>query len=447
MVQFSRNKEAYLSNIMGRLNNFREENSLCDVCIVVGCHKLHAHKNVLAASSDYFNSYFLGPLAEESATEVNISFLTTESMEVEPVINFLYTGEIDIDFNNLESIVKISSFLLIKELRDFCSEFMLSKCNTDNLDNFPRLYLIAVDYMIPEVENKLGLSVKSRFHDYIITRDKTDITPEQLSFLVRKLDIFEYCDVIDICNFLTGWIIRGGTDEHDTLACEILETDSVIKQLDRWCRSCALSKKEKSEVPAGLVKDNIAHTDRFVESQEEDVDNTEGTMKINSKKLSQSKELSDMREKMHVVSNCVTNALSPTLSTLPTASRENECVLNVLSDITDKEHIENDNKHVINDSNVGGQNVVTRQSDKTADMMTAIVQSVEEDQDFDTHFEKRASEKLCEKLLNYMPELAGPGQKSNVVNSQDLAGFIDPDPEIITETSPYKSDPKFPPNI
>ena len=151
MVRFSRNKEAYLSNIMGRLNNFREENSLCDVCIVVGCHELHAHKNVLAAGSDYFNSYFLGPLAEESTTEVNISFLTTETMEVEPVINFLYTGEIDIDFNNLESIVKISSFLLIKELRDFCSEFMLSKCNTDNLDNFLRLYLIAVDYMIPEV--------------------------------------------------------------------------------------------------------------------------------------------------------------------------------------------------------------------------------------------------------------------------------------------------------
>ena len=201
--------------------------------------------------------------------------------------------------------------------------------------------------------------MKSRFHDYIITRDKTDITPEQLSFLVRKLDIFEYCDVIDICYFLTGWIIRGGTDEHDTRACEILETDSVIKQLDRWCRSCALSKKEKSEVPTGLVKDNIAHTDRLVESQEEDADNTEGTMKITSKQLSQSKELSDMREKMHVVSNCVTDASSRNSSTLPTASRENECVLNVLSDITDKEHIENDNRHVINDSTVNDQLVGT----------------------------------------------------------------------------------------
>ena len=44
---------------------------------------------------------------------------------MEAVVNFLYLGEIIIDIENVDSIVKVASFLSISDVKNFCCTFML----------------------------------------------------------------------------------------------------------------------------------------------------------------------------------------------------------------------------------------------------------------------------------------------------------------------------------
>lgn len=200
MVLF-KTTEMHCSRLLKAISCLRKERILCDACILIEDKQVSAHRNVLVAGSDYFRSHYLGPLSEKSLPNVDLSSVTTDVDAVEAVVNFLYTGEINIDDDNLETVLKVSSFLLISQLRKYCIDYIVERLN---LNTCLKYFMLSVEHTILDVEKKVCHTVKSRFHDYLIFQKVAlGLSPEQLLYLIDKLSIFEHCGVTDILQYVT----------------------------------------------------------------------------------------------------------------------------------------------------------------------------------------------------------------------------------------------------
>ena len=220
MFLFCTNK--IYSDIMNGMNALRRKRSLYDVRIIVGGHDVTAHKCVLASVSDYFKSLLTGPFkTDASIVEVDFTSVALDFESTEAVIEYLYTGAIKIDEDNLEAILKLASFLMMKQLQELCVRFMEE--STD-LTSYLRYFQLSVDYMVPGAEEVASKVVKSRFHDLFVFGDSTkNVSPCHLQKLFEDYDIFENCTVIDTFSFIIDWVTIGNTDDHCKLGLKILE--------------------------------------------------------------------------------------------------------------------------------------------------------------------------------------------------------------------------------
>ena len=221
MVIFDK-KEDFLPQLMDGMNLLRKDHSLYDVCIKFEDREIMAHKCVLAPVSDYFKSLFLGPFKTDNhIVEVDFSTVALDAESIEAIIDFLYTGLIEISDDNLEAILKLATFLLIRQVQDLCITFMEQSCD---IDTYMGYYLLSVDYMVPGAEEIVMKTIKSRFHDYFILKESTKtLSVYHLEKLVEEYEIFENCSKVDILSYLSDWVLNGGTDKHETFACKVIE--------------------------------------------------------------------------------------------------------------------------------------------------------------------------------------------------------------------------------
>ena len=235
----------HFPNVMGNLNSLKKDGSLCDVDIFVGDKKIPVHKCILAAGSDYFKSLFCGPMRQD-LSEVNLSTVTDDYESVVSIIDSLYTGNINVDEENLGTILKLASFLLIGMLREMCIRYMESSLD---LDNYLQYYLLAAEFMVPELEQTLSETIASRFHDCLIVRDSSlNVSPSELKILMGSCKIFEYCSDVDVMSFMIDWVAEGNTKEHEEVGCQVLELAKENKDQPKYAaelkqRFCTLKEK------------------------------------------------------------------------------------------------------------------------------------------------------------------------------------------------------------
>ena len=105
----------HLTERAAEMIRFKLNDDLCDVTIIAGERKIHAHKLVLAASSPYFRSMFTGSLSEVNQTEVTIRGVDEEALEA--MINFCYTSSIELGENNVESLLSAACYLNVIEIK------------------------------------------------------------------------------------------------------------------------------------------------------------------------------------------------------------------------------------------------------------------------------------------------------------------------------------------
>ena len=212
---------------MQALQRLRQDGSLCDACLVVGDQRIQAHRCILVAGSEYFRARFIGPMKErDDKPDVDLSIVARDVVYVEKVIDFLYEGVIDIDQSNVGPFLKLASFLLISQLRKYCIRFMEETVDRHliQVDTIVKYYLLAADFMVPDIENKLKNTVMTRFHDWLIFDESTlQVSPDQLRFLIKTCNIFEFCSEVDILKFIFEWVKAGKSEAYDVLRCELLD--------------------------------------------------------------------------------------------------------------------------------------------------------------------------------------------------------------------------------
>lgn len=109
---------SHAPSVLAVLNEQRLRGQMCDVVLVVADQRYRAHKSVLAASSEYFQSLFT-QMDKESLKAVNLDFCEPDSFET--VLNYMYTSSLFIDKGSLAAIQELGYSLGIPFLTNIVS--------------------------------------------------------------------------------------------------------------------------------------------------------------------------------------------------------------------------------------------------------------------------------------------------------------------------------------
>ncbi|KAE8288025.1 Zinc finger and BTB domain-containing protein 21 [Larimichthys crocea] len=105
-------------SVLGLLNEQRLRGQMCDVVLVVADQRYQAHKSVLAASSEYFQTLFTR-MDAESLKVVNLDFCEPDAFEI--VLNYIYSSSLFVDKGSLAAIQELGYSLGIPFLTNIVS--------------------------------------------------------------------------------------------------------------------------------------------------------------------------------------------------------------------------------------------------------------------------------------------------------------------------------------
>lgn len=103
--------ERHPKSVLENFASLRRQGELCDVTLLVGSTRIHAHKIVLCASSPYFRAMFTSELAEAKQAEITIKDIDENAMEI--LVDFCYSAKITIDEKIVQNLLPAACLLQV----------------------------------------------------------------------------------------------------------------------------------------------------------------------------------------------------------------------------------------------------------------------------------------------------------------------------------------------
>ena len=113
---------AFCVELAKRLNMLRRQDHLCDISLVTKDDKeVKAHRNVLSAGSPFFFKLFQSDIKENRDGIVRFEEISGAAME--DVLEFIYTGSVEVTRENCKDLIAAANYLLIPGLKKLSGRF------------------------------------------------------------------------------------------------------------------------------------------------------------------------------------------------------------------------------------------------------------------------------------------------------------------------------------
>ncbi|XP_068703085.1 kelch-like protein 12 [Montipora foliosa] len=183
------NKE-YQKILLQTADELRKEGLLCDVRILVEGQSFLAHRSILASASGYFRGLFTNDMKEKQMMECKLDELS--SLVMEPLLCYIYTGNVTLTEENAENVVAASDYLIIQSLKDIGCQFLeslLSPSRCFGLRDFAEKYSCealksaATSYIVKHFteacDTEAFKTIDYKVYVEIIARDDLEVSREE----------------------------------------------------------------------------------------------------------------------------------------------------------------------------------------------------------------------------------------------------------------------------
>ena len=170
-------QQEFCVELMKRLDIQRKNEQFCDVILEIGSDderaRVKAHKNVLCATSPFFYNALNSDMKEQKEGVIRLEETSKDVME--EVLEYLYTGHVDINERNACDLIQAGDYFLIPSLKDLSSTFILqtlcasncvfvyyfaAKYQCENLQKGARDFIFANFETVSKSEEFLNLNVQ-----------------------------------------------------------------------------------------------------------------------------------------------------------------------------------------------------------------------------------------------------------------------------------------------
>ena len=251
------------TEMMKRLDIQRRNELFCDVILEVGSGddqaRLKAHRNVLCAASPFFYNALNSDMKEKREGEIRLEETSKASME--EVLDYLYTGHVDISKENAFELFAQADYFLIPSLKALSRKFILQ---TLDLSNCTMAYYFAIRYQWEELQNGARDFIFANFVAVARTDDFLNLSSKEIEEWISsdKIVVKEEEEVFQV---IVKWMENGNKEDLDFL------------QLLRHVRCIYLSRSYVFTIilQHPLVKASTACTDFLLDAMKEVANGTD----------------------------------------------------------------------------------------------------------------------------------------------------------------------------
>lgn len=118
------------SESWSKFRKYRSQQMLFDVTIIIDEIKFLAHKLILSACSEYFETMFTSNFRESQQAEIILKDISPKAFSI--ILDYCYNESITLDSDNAQDILAVSSILQMTDVQLFCADYIRTKINTTN---------------------------------------------------------------------------------------------------------------------------------------------------------------------------------------------------------------------------------------------------------------------------------------------------------------------------
>ena len=145
--------QQFCVEMMKRLDIQRRNEHFCDVILEVGSGddqaRLKAHRIVLCAASPFFYNALNSDMKEKEEGVIRLE--ETSKPVMEDVLEYLYTGHVDINEQNAFDLITMADYFLLSGLKSLCATVLIHSLS---FSNCVETYYFALKYQCPELQQK-----------------------------------------------------------------------------------------------------------------------------------------------------------------------------------------------------------------------------------------------------------------------------------------------------
>ena len=175
--------KTYQNAFMKGMHKLRQNEEYTDVKLQSGDIQIQCHRNVLAVSTDYFKAMFRCGLEEMTSATVP---LTMEPDILTSIVDYMYTGEIELTVDNVENLFKAGDVLQLDTLKEACENFMLKQVEPANCVGFSQF---ATLYRLDKLQQKARRVMQSDFKTVALNEEFKELSCKELIELIKDDDI------------------------------------------------------------------------------------------------------------------------------------------------------------------------------------------------------------------------------------------------------------------
>ena len=194
-------KASFCVELMKRLNIQRKQDCLCDITLVTkDDREFKAHRNVLSAASPFFCKLLQSDMKENREGIIRLEEISGTVME--DVLEFIYTGTVEVTQENAEELIAAGNYLIIPSLKTISGRFLEREMSNSNC--------ISTFYFAEKYEcDELVTNSRCFIHENIVTVAKLD---EFLHLEAKEIekwissDEITVTDEADVFKIILDWI-------------------------------------------------------------------------------------------------------------------------------------------------------------------------------------------------------------------------------------------------
>lgn len=191
-VKFSK-MDTHSGILLNKCAEFRNEGQFVDVRLKVGKETFPAHRNVLAAYSDYFYAMFADGMKESNQEVIELKDGSISPHVFKVIIDSIYTGDLQINIENVFEILAAADHLQVRNVFQQCCHFLLTEINQSarfDVQMYCRVWTVADRHSLREVKEAAEHKMASLFTD-VGEREEflSNIDADQLLSLLSRDDL------------------------------------------------------------------------------------------------------------------------------------------------------------------------------------------------------------------------------------------------------------------
>ncbi len=110
-----------VNHFLKNLSEYLDSGTYCDLKFIVGCEKFPCHRIIFASSSPYFQALLTHTFKENNLNSIELRDIEPEIFSL--LLHYIYSGQIELDENNVQELLIASDMFQLDEVVQFCCHY------------------------------------------------------------------------------------------------------------------------------------------------------------------------------------------------------------------------------------------------------------------------------------------------------------------------------------